>query len=214
MKLTDPALGYVSSTLKEATAQMQDDERRVALECFKHYRKEWVRIEHEAIPESVAFSIHNAVDDSMRRMLATSEHAPNVQCRKGCAACCHVHVDVFPQEAQLLLMLAHDDGIEIDYARLARQATKNADTWRELSIEDQRCVFLGEDRACRVYEHRPGNCRKYLVVTEPDLCDMNKHPGGKVGKLFSLEAEIQHSAAMTVYGADNLAKLLLEGIKP
>jgi Fe-S-cluster containining protein len=211
MKPTD--LAYISNTLKTATAAMDDRDRGTARDCFEHYRKEWARIGRKE-PERVAFTIHEAIDDSMGRMLATSEHAPDVQCRKGCAACCHVHVDAFRHEVALLRLVAKAEGIKIDYARLERQATKNADTWRELAPEDQRCVFLADDRTCRVYEHRPGNCRKYLVVTDPDLCDMVKHPGGKVGIIFSIEAEIEHSAAMTVYGAGNMAAMLLDKAAP
>ncbi len=187
---------------------MSKRDREMALDCFEHWRGECKRIA-PAEPERVAFTVHEIIDEHMQHMLATSKHAPDVTCSKGCAACCHMHVDVYPQEAELLLMLAKHDGIEIDEERLARQATKNDSTWRELAPEDRRCVFLADDRTCSVYEHRPGACRKYLVKNDPDLCDMNKHPGGAVAVVFSVEAEIVHSAAMTVYGVGNMAAMLL-----
>lgn len=209
----NPELSYVSSTLKGAAQVMGDKDRRLALDCYEHWRAQWTHIAAED-PKCVAYTVHDVTDERMAHMLATSEHGPEVQCRKGCAACCHLHVGVFPQEAELLLEHAREQGIEIDQARLARQATKTADTWNELAPEDQRCVFLAEDRSCQVYEHRPGACRKYLVKTDPDLCNMHKHPGGKVGIVFSVEAEIVHSAAMTVYGAGNLAAMLLQHMPP
>lgn len=200
---------YTTTTLKGAKQQMRGKDLRLADECFAHYREQWTAIASEE-PLNVAFTVHEVTDEHVAHMLATSKHGPEVQCRKGCAACCHLYVDVFPQEAQLLLEFARDQGIEIDEARLARQATKTDATWHELPPEDQRCVFLGDDRACRVYEHRPGACRKYAVKNDPDLCDMHKHPGGRVAIVFSVEAEIIHSAAMTTYGAGSMAAMLLK----
>lgn len=202
-------LAYISSTLKGvAQAMLHDKDRQLALECFDHYRTEWARIAPEE-PMCVAFTVHEITDEYMAHMFATSKDGPDVQCHKGCAACCHLNVDVFTQEAVLLLAFAREQGIEIDEARLTRQATKTDDTWHELTPEDQRCVFLADDRTCRVYDHRPGACRKYAVKNDPDRCDMNKYPGGEVAIVFSIEAEIVHSAAMTVYGAGNMATMLL-----
>lgn len=204
-----PDLAYISTTLKGATRAMTARERQLALDCFQHWRGECQRLT-SGEPKRVAFTLHKLIDEHMQHMLSTSKHAPDVKCRKGCGACCHQNVDVFPHEAILLRMLADHAGIEIDEARLARQAAKSNGSWRELTPDDQRCVFLADDNACRVYEHRPGACRKYLVKTDPDLCDMQKHPGGKVAIVFSVEAEIVHSAALTVYGAGNMAAMLLK----
>ena len=200
---------YTSSTLAGAVRMMGDDERAMARDCFEHYRREFRRIAHEA-PVNVAHTVHGLLDLRTQDMLTTSPHAPDIQCGKGCAACCHLYVEITPHEADLLLMEADALGIAIDYERLARQALKDDVTWRDLAPEDRRCVFLGDDRACKVYEHRPGACRKYFVKSDPDLCDMHKHPGGKVAIVFSVEAEIVHSAAMTEYGAGNMAAMLLK----
>lgn len=203
-----PDFAYISTTIKGARATMTKKERFLAQECFDHYRGEFTRIGSSS-PDRVAHTIHSLVDERMQDMLTTSPNGKQVTCSKGCAACCHLHVDVFPQEAVLLRQFTQWMGITIDEARLARQASKNSNTWRELAPEDRACVFLGEDRTCRVYEHRPGACRKYVVKSAPALCDMDKHPGGKVGIVFSLHAELVHSAAMTAYGAGSMAEMLL-----
>ncbi len=169
---------------------------------------EFRRIENED-SLNVAHTVHGLIDDKAQEMLVTSTHGPEVACRKGCAACCHLQVGVTPHEADLLLMYAQQQNIVIDLERLARQAQKDDKTWRDLAPQDQRCVFLGEDNACRVYEHRPGACRKYFVKGDPELCDMHKHPDGAVAIVFSAEAEIIHSAAMTEHGAGNMAQMLL-----
>jgi Fe-S-cluster containining protein len=161
-------------------------------------------------PMDVAFSLHLELDKSAERQAMHSpEFAAQVQCRKGCAHCCYLPVDIYPQEAVLLRELARAVGIEIDEARLERQATKNIDTWDELSPEDRRCVFLADDRSCSVYEHRPGPCRNYKVVSPPDQCDSIKHPGGDVKIVFNCDAELIQSAAMTVFKADSMSKQLI-----
>jgi len=207
--MIDMELAYISATLKGATATMSRKDRENALDCFHHWRDECKRIGPED-PVAVAFTVHEIIDERTARMRATSKHAPEIKCREGCAACCKLHVDIFSHEAVLLHAIAAERGIEIDMARLARQAAKNDTTWRELAPEDKRCVFLDDKDACRVYEHRPGACRKYFVISEPELCDMEKHPGGSVGVCFDVEAEIIQSAAMTVYEGGNMASMLLK----
>lgn len=201
-------MAYISSTLKGAAAEMSPHDAHVARDCFEHWRSECTRVANEA-PVRVAYTIHEIIDERVER-LRTSKHGREITCRKGCAACCHLHVDIFHHEAEMLLLAMSTDGIEIDRARLERQATKDDETWHELAPEDQRCVFLGEDRTCRVYEHRPGSCRKYHVLSDPDLCDAVKHPRAKVGIMFDTEGEIVHSAAMTVYGGGTMAAVLLQ----
>ncbi len=206
-------LAYISATLKGAAERMPDRERIDARARFEHWRDECTRLapEHR---ESVAATVHEVIDERMAHMLKATGHGRDVQCRKGCGACCHLQVDVFDREAELLLMMASEQGIEIDEAKLARQASKaNTDAWNELSHEDRACVFLAEDQSCRVHEHRPGACRKYLVKSPAEFCDTTKYPGGRVAIVFDVEAEIVQSAAMTVYGAGSMAAKLLAALK-
>lgn len=206
-------LWYTSNTLKGAAQTMGDREKEYARKCLDHWNEQCERMTR-ARPrnnaESIAFTIHLAVDERIEIMKRTSAHGADIQCRKGCASCCHLSVDVFPQEAVLLHVVAADQGIALDRAKLARQAKKTISTWSTLAPEDRRCVFLGDDNACKVYEHRPSACRKYQVKTPPDLCDVVKHPGGQVGIVFDVEAEIIFSASMTTYGAGTLAEMLLK----
>jgi len=204
---------YISTTLKGVIAQyMNDRDKDFALQCFKHWCsqcKNMIRATpHE--PESIAYTLHSVIDDRIADMRAKSVMGRHIQCRKGCAACCHMSVDVFPQEAALLHRIAQEKGIKLDRDKLKRQAEKDSATWRHLAPEDQACPFLSEDRACRVHEHRPAACRKHHVKTDPDLCDSMKHPGAQVGMVFDIEAEIIASAAMTTYGVGTMAQMLLE----
>ncbi len=202
-------LAYLSSTLKGALAEMSPKDKDTARACFEHWRGECERIGGDE-PVRVAFTIHEVVDEHVDRMRTTSKHGSEITCQKGCAACCHLHVDMFPHEAELLIWATKASGVEIDWARLERQAPKDDDSWRDLPMADRRCVFLGDDNECRVYEHRPGSCRKYHVLSDPALCDTEKNYGGRVGIVFDVQAEIAHSAAMTVYGSGNMASMLLK----
>jgi len=212
MARTD-GLSYISATLKGAAQMMNDKDRAMALDCYEHWHRECERIGGSGPAVNVAFTIHEIIDEHVAHMRATSKHGPDITCRSGCAGCCHLHVDIYPHEAALLLLTARERGIEIDTARLARQAGRTSDTWQELPLEDRRCVFLAHDQTCSVYEHRPGSCRKYLVKSDPERCDTTKYPGGEVAVVFDVQAEIVHSAAMTVYQAGSMAERLMEALR-
>ena len=196
-----------------ALERMTPREQKYAKGGMDHYTREWRRIAKENNGPSVAFSVHCAVDERVKEMLATSPHAKDVKCGKGCGACCQLNVDITKHEAQLLAEWTHELGIEIDLQKLERQAATTPDTWNTLAIEDRRCLFLDDNSACTVYEHRPGVCRKYFVVTDPELCDSERHPNHDVGILFDLEAELMQAAAMKAHGVGTLAVMLREALK-
>ena len=149
---------------------------------------------------SVARTVHIAIEDVLERDRKRSATSGHIKCRKGCHHCCHGPVEIWPQEAALLVEIAREAGMELDKARLERQSRYTIDTWLQQPAADTACVFLGEDGACRVYESRPNACRKLLVMTDPALCDAAKHPPDRVGRWFSWEAEVLESAALDVFG--------------
>lgn len=201
--------------LVAALERMNPREQKFAKQCMDHYTREWKRMaqDHRNNGPSVAHSVHCAVDERIEEMLTTSPHAKDVKCAKGCAACCQLNVDITAKEAQLLAHWMGEQGIEIDEQKLERQAAASPATWNQLAIEDRRCVFLGEDRACKVYEHRPGACRKYLVATDPEFCDSVRHPNHEVGILFDMEAELMQAAALKAHGVGSLATMLSKALK-
>lgn len=120
-------------------------------------------------------------------------------CHKGCSGCCHCEVEVTADEADLLAEVVRS-GLDIDRARLARQATRprKSPAWVvPLSVES-RCVFLGNDGACRVYEERPSACRKLLVVSPPAACVTI---GAQTSPIQAPRAEILISAALAIAGS-------------
>jgi Fe-S-cluster containining protein len=117
---------------------------------------------------------------------------------------------VTTDEATVLHALV-SGGIAIDRDRLelqSRRERKSAD-WLRFFHPENRCVFLGDDNACRIYEHRPSICRKHLVTTPADACTTT---GMRIAPVEILMAEILLSAALSIEGTSSgsLAKLLAE----
>ena len=170
----------------------------------RHYGSEFKRIEQGNDSPSIAFTQHGLVDAGLADMMATDPNAARISCQRGCGACCHLHVSIDRHEAALLAGLVHE-GVTIDRTRLARQRTRDADTWNTLADGDRRCVFLSDGNECQVYEHRPTACRKYQVVSEPKWCDAVRFPGHRVKILIAPQAEIVSAAAQMTYATGSLA---------
>jgi Fe-S-cluster containining protein len=162
----------------------------------------------------IAIGLHQLVDEAVAKQLAGPKGG-DVTCRRGCSACCRLHVVATEQEAELALMAADDAGWKIDLERARVQAqVKEVDEWRHLSAEDRACVFLTEAGDCAIYEYRPMSCRKYLVVNDPSDCDSVLKPGHQTLQLVSAHAEIAFSAALQACESGTLATMLLREIEP
>ncbi len=203
----------MTDSSKAAANQKARDERKEAhlRRISGHYAERFRAAGNRDAP-SVAREVHAAIDNVLERDRSRSAASGGIKCRKGCDHCCRVPVEIWPHEAALLVGIAREAGMELDKARLERQSQYTMDTWRQQPAPDRACVFLGGDGACKVYEFRPDACRKLLVVTDPALCDAEKHPPDSVGRWFSWEAEILESAALEVFGAGLMPRLLLAGL--
>lgn len=120
----------------------------------------------ESGPER-ARKLQDLVDQEIRK----ADHIP-ITCTKGCSACCHMEVEITNYEAEILFDLI-DTGHVIDRPRLQTQSQRppQDNAWRQRSrITENRCVFLGEDEACSIYESRPVMCRRHSVTTPAINC--------------------------------------------
>jgi Fe-S-cluster containining protein len=162
---------------------------------------------------SVAAEVHGTMDDVLKLDRKKDAASGDIRCRRGCSHCCHGPVEIWPQEAALLVKAAREADIELDRARLERQSRHSIDTWREQPRTERACVFLGEDGACRIYASRPNACRKLLVVSDPALCDAEHYSPERVERWFSWEAEMLETAALEVFGRDLMPRLLLDALK-
>ena len=114
-----------------------------------------------------------------------------VSCQRGCSACCSQLVfDVTPVEVEDLGRCLRREGRDsevlarlrsrrdrFDRLRLEhpRKPGESDDDWIERVAllfwsERDPCVFLDDEGACSVYEHRPQSCRRFLVLGPAELC--------------------------------------------
>lgn len=163
-------------------------------------------------PEDSARGVQLAADDMLQEAKTINPEWPNVTCRNGCAHCCKMTVAITGHEAKQLLQVARAKGLPIDTARLERQSAYAEQTWQLQPEEDRACLFLGSDNTCQVYEDRPLSCRKYFVVSPPELCNIDKFPGHKTLVFVDAGIEILTTAALTHSGCGFMPGMLLEAL--
>lgn len=151
---------------------------------------------------------HEMITAAMKN--STGSEKPS--CAKGCGACCHLEVEITRDEAELLANVV-ERGFELDRERLRVQASRErmSREWATAPKHLNRCVFLGSDQACLVYEFRPSICRKVLVTNNPVEC---ANPDGKPTPILFPLAEIALSALTSLPGNESasLSKNLLAAL--
>lgn len=163
-------------------------------------------------PLTLARAAHDEMDALLERDRRDYPGAEAIRCSRGCSHCCHGPVEIWAQEAALLVEQLRVAGLALDVGRLERQSRYSVDTWREQPAADQACVFLGDDGACTVYELRPNTCRKLMVTSDPLHCDIGRGEYERIERRFSWEAEMLESAALEVFGVQLMAKALLAAL--
>lgn len=155
----------------------------------------------------VLVEFYKNADNSMQR---TNQQAPPVSCKKGCAFCCNINVDICSAEAKSLVKYAKKKGIPIDreYLRKQSQIPK-----KELVLHPavSKCVFLSKQNTCMVYPVRPLICRGYAVISPAEMCNSQKHPSGKILNLVDINVMIMESALLSLY--PDLDRMPLQIIK-
>lgn len=170
-------------------------------------------VARQADMPAVARDLHQVMDDVLARDRGRDPASGDIQCGRGCSHCCHGPVEIGPHEAALLVRGARETGVPLNRPLLERQSRYTAATWRQQPPADRACVFLGSNGACTVYAHRPGACRKLLVVTDPAFCNALPAKSGRVGQWISWEAEMMASAALEVFGSAILPGALLHELR-
>jgi Fe-S-cluster containining protein len=100
-------------------------------------------------------------------------HIPNqpaTACASGCSPCCHLYVQVPPGSAALIA-----DHVRATFAPAARAALQDRLEIAASAFSDApdpsrvrlRCVLLGDDNRCTVYEVRPLSCRAFTSRSLP-----------------------------------------------
>lgn len=138
-------------------------------------------------------ALHHLMDRELKAAAGLT-----VSCREGCSGCCHYEVEIMRDEAEILKTIVQN-GFPLDRARLDEQAARERKSprWDRFVSPENRCVFLGANGACQIYEHRPAICRKHLVTNPASACTT---AGGTVAPVQVLMAEILLSAVISLDG--------------
>lgn len=116
--------------------------------------------------------VHEIVDEFNKEVFAHPLVEQLSPCKLGCTACCHTQVSVTDDEAQLLAKRVQE-GVKINrrLLKLQMKAKNDSDAFFKIKYEDRKCIFLGDDGACTVYEDRPSVCRTNAVIGDASQCD-------------------------------------------
>lgn len=120
----------------------------------------------------------------------------DVPCKKGCAYCCHINVDITRDEALLINDVVKRQDIHLDLGYLREQAKYKKEDYAKNLKNNAKCIFLKSNNTCRIHNHRPTSCRTYFVADDPEKCDTSKSNVVAMVNIVSLE--ILFTALMNV----------------
>ena len=142
-------------------------------------------------------------------------HGPRIQCRRGCTHCCYQLFQITEPEAAVISQAVREmpaaEREDLQARASAYLPQREAllrehgliEAWGHLPPEGERlaCPALGDDGACRIYDHRPLICRKYGVPLynpeRPDrvfACELNFQPGDEIDdpQLVQIQTGLYH----------------------
>jgi hypothetical protein len=141
---------------------------------------------------SLGARIHSALDVHMQRYLTSSDETKRLQssieCRIGCAHCCHLNVAVTIPEAFGVAGAIRATGRDDLAARVQTTASDIADlSAQERGARYIPCPMLSDNR-CVLYEHRHGACRAYLSLSVQACADKSDNVPALAAPRALLEA--------------------------
>lgn len=177
-------------------------------QALDFYISQYEKIAKEKGSLSAVRSYHIELDKEIEiKKTRVPELAKDIKCKMGCDYCCYSNVSISRDEAALMKAAILEDKIVIDMSLLRLQA-KNQVKWDDLNIDKKRCVFLDKMGLCKIYKYRPAACRKFLVVTGPELCNLKKD--NKVARFVDWHIEVIASAILNGSKSGSLPEMLLE----
>jgi len=193
----------LSRTWMEAPAEVKG----YIEEAVLHYINEFEQGRKHHNDASLAYTVMGMVDQAMKERVDWNM----VRCKKGCAFCCHINIDMTLAEAEVIVQYCKDNDIAINEKLLEIQ--KSLTIQQRNAHKDNRCAFLSPDNTCSIYEVRPLACRKYIVASKPKHCDASKGTR-EVAVISELRTEILISAYSTLkmmFG--NMSQMTLKALK-
>lgn len=156
---------------------------------------------------SAVMTFHRRIDEVVAATLAG--HGVQLACKPGCHYCCHLAVEVQPQEAFALAewLRRHRSAEELA-AVIARLRSNVAETRRLGAARKQAniaCALLADDGACTAYEARPAACRRmHSLDVEP--CRASHANPGDAALEIPAHAALSHNAAVIAAQAQQAAR--------
>lgn len=94
-----------------------------------------------------------------------------ISCRAGCGFCCHQPVFTSHTEFETIREHLATEGRKIKRDVLMNQKENTHDgVYKTIPVNERRCVFLGDNQSCTIYEVRPLTCRRHNVYSSPEHC--------------------------------------------
>lgn len=142
-----------------------------------------------------------------------------ISCRAGCGACCHQPVFASFDEFEAIKDHLVETGRKLDRNKLQMQKEDLVDgVFTKLKVPDRKCVFLGANNSCTIYEVRPLLCRRYNVYSNPAHCASGSTSQIKYDVNARTEGHL--SAYFTFFGGNwmqehllNVPEILEDGVQ-
>lgn len=149
---------------------------------------------------------HKLIDKESEEILKKNP----VSCKKGCSYCCHVHIYISQDEAQLIINHCNHNSIDINIERLRKQQNIGIEDWIKQPIEKAQCVFL-KDNECQIYNIRPMTCRKFFVASDPKFCDITTI--NRIAILNNIKVELFVASIFDVREHGSMPDMLIKYLK-
>ncbi len=122
--------------------------------------------------------LSDEIDESTRQCCDVATKAGHtVQCKPGCAGCCHMLLTCYLVEAIDLVRCVMANGRATEFGanpdRMVEDLAAVIAPGMTTSVwfdKRRRCAFLGSDDQCMAYESRPQVCREYYAISDPAQC--------------------------------------------
>lgn len=145
--------------------------------------------------EKNASDILREIYESLDKPVKEISEKAKVTCTKGCAHCCELLALATFAEG---LIIAESIGSKPDWKSVIPRLKKasmefcfSGITEKDYFKKGIKCVFLGADNLCSIYEIRPSCCRYHLALSNPLACSRSSPEDTKT-KLLDFRAMESH----------------------
>lgn len=199
----------MTSNLSNIKKQLTPKQRSQISKYIESYIIGYRKALMTANSDSVVVAFHKEIDGLIAKTLKSTER--QISCTKGCSFCCNRQITISEDEGKLLLKYCKDQGIDIDWSKLAKQEGLRPESFVDvLKFVEAQCVFVGDKGECKVYEHRPSICRNHMVTSPKKECDMVKGMDNKMDYLIADFAEVVASAMFHCSPTGKMADVLIK----